>query len=339
MLKVLSQDVAKLYESLDWTRQNYPPPKLKGIDMYGESRPFHDIGGDKITWEGFNERHDLDLRAQIAKSERDERFRALLEFRKLRKNLEERAVPDVNANLPMIERQLAEDYQSARKLHRNIMMNYDRAGILLIDVMGHYDLSGAHMKGTLHQLFLFGAQYELEKNGELTTTLFENIDMRMTLTDAWNLYSTMLYGEISSKGTFRFISAGHPGPMVFSSEYDKFVETPSPKNSAPIGFPDIPERFIDRKRYAQKFEKTRPPYEINSVKLMAPGDIILLFTDGLTDERTNSAGESFYPSYLERVVSKHKYGTAKEIFDGVMDAANSFCKPNDDTTLVVIKKI
>jgi hypothetical protein len=35
---------------------------------------------------------------------------------------------------------------------------------------------------------------------------------------------TMIYGEISNLGSFRFISAGHPAPVVFPRRFGKIMK-------------------------------------------------------------------------------------------------------------------
>ena len=92
-----------------------------------------------------------------------------------------------------------------------------RAGILLADVSGHR-MTDALLAAMLHQAFLTGAYYELDRYGEITTRLFEHINTRFYRTTAVSKYFTMLYGEILERGRFRFISAGHQPPAIFSRE-------------------------------------------------------------------------------------------------------------------------
>ena len=97
------------------------------------------------------------------------------------------------------------------------------AGILLADVSGHR-MTDSLIAAMLHQAFLLGVYYELDRYGEVTTRIFEHINTRFYRTTAVNKYFTMIYGEISPSGAFRFISAGHQPPAVFSREYGKFVK-------------------------------------------------------------------------------------------------------------------
>ncbi|MEJ2086290.1 MAG: SpoIIE family protein phosphatase, partial [Acidobacteriota bacterium] len=104
----------------------------------------------------------------------------------------------------------------------NLINVTHRAGILLADVAGHR-VTDALIAAMLHQAFLLGVYYELDRFGEITTKLFEHINQRFFTSTNINRYLTMIYGEISDEGRFRFISAGHPPPMVFSREFSCFV--------------------------------------------------------------------------------------------------------------------
>ena len=52
-----------------------------------------------------------------------------------------------------------------------------RAGILLADVSGH-KATDALIAAMMHQAFLLGAYYELDRYGEITTKLFEHLNQR-----------------------------------------------------------------------------------------------------------------------------------------------------------------
>jgi hypothetical protein len=83
----------------------------------------------------------------------------------------------------------------------------------------------------------------------------------------------LLYGEISEDGTFRFISAAHPVPVVFSREYDRIVEI-SPDlltTFPPIGTLPSPDD-IDQKR-TETVLPFKDRYELNEISLMGYGDI------------------------------------------------------------------
>jgi serine phosphatase RsbU (regulator of sigma subunit) len=211
-----------------------------------------------------------------------------------------------------------------------------RLGILVADVSGH-KLTDALAAAMLHQAFLTGVLYELDRFGEVTTRLFENLNTRFQRSLSVSKYVTLIYGEISPEGKYQFISAGAPAPLVYSAEYDRFV-TIGPDRLVsffPLGmFPS--EDDIDRSKNFGPI-RTKPAYKVNEVNLMGDGDILLLHTDGLSEhERENS--EAFFPTLLEDILRSNKHRSAKGIYQAILGGALEFAPLADDFTVVVIKK-
>ncbi|GAB4243749.1 MAG: hypothetical protein Kow00109_19620 [Acidobacteriota bacterium] len=210
-----------------------------------------------------------------------------------------------------------------------------RAGIVVADVAGHR-LTDAVLALMLHQAFLLGAMYELDFFGEITTRLFENLNSRFFASSTVSKFLTMIYGEIWEDGKFRFISAGHPNPVVFSRFYDRFVDI-SPEmltTFPPLGtMPSYDD--IDRK-------DERPPlgfkdrYEVNEITLMGAGDILILYTDGLSEHSADHT--PYFPQRLEEVLRSNKDGSSREIYQAIRDDLLAFGPITDDVTFVVIKR-
>lgn len=213
----------------------------------------------------------------------------------------------------------------------------NRAGILISDVSGH-SVTDSLLNAMLHQAFLVGASYELSAYGEITTDLFETINQRFHQSSSIDKFITMLYGEIESNGDFRFISAGHPLPLIFSNEYNRIVNI---NNLNLINFPPIgtlpSESDIDGKNTKSTlgFKKR---YSINSLSVMGRGDILILFTDGFTEQQN---GELNYTTFrLEKNLRVFKHFSAKEIFQSIKEDFKAYCNfPDDDATMIIIKKI
>src|SRR5579862_8051241 len=89
------------------------------------------------------------------------------------------------------------------------------AGIVLIDVSGHR-VTDALLAAMLHQAFLLGAIYELDRFGHVTRRLFENLNTRFYQSSSASKFVSLIYGEISEQAGFRFLSAAQPLPVVFS---------------------------------------------------------------------------------------------------------------------------
>jgi hypothetical protein len=189
----------------------------------------------------------------------------------------------------------------------------------------------------LHQAFLTGVLYELEQFGEVTTGLFEILNTRFYNSLSIEKYITFVYGEVGAAGKFRFVSAGSPDPLIFSAEFDRFVSiTPDRLVSVyPLGmFPS--ESDIDGARNLESFAY-KPRYTVNEVNLMSPGDILLLLTDGIADHQRET-GQTFVPEVLENTLRRAKHFSAKGIFDDIYKVATAFSSPEDDLSIVVIKR-
>jgi serine phosphatase RsbU (regulator of sigma subunit) len=211
-----------------------------------------------------------------------------------------------------------------------------RVGILVADVSGHRS-TDALVAAMFHQAFLTGVLYELDLYGEVTPNLFEILNTRFYNSTSVEKFITFVYGEISAAGRFQFVSAGSPDPLIFSAEFDRFVGIATDRlvSVYPLGmFPS--ESDVDQSRNLESFAY-KPRYTVNEVNLMSPGDILLLLTDGIADHQTES-GQAFIPDRLEDTLRSVKHLSAKEIFGAVMNAATSFSVPNDDMSLVVVKR-
>jgi serine phosphatase RsbU (regulator of sigma subunit) len=275
-------------------------PQIPGIDIFGITIPYNGIaGGDLITYVNFQERFDLDVRIRNA--------------------------------VDQGRHDIAEELQKLRYT----------GGILVADVAGH-EFVDAMRALMLHQAFHTAAQYEMDLNGEITVRLFEQVNTRFLKSRTLrnpdadreaSAYITLIYGEISHTGRFRFISAGHPPPLVFSREFDRFVEiTPDRLISyPPIGL-QPGEDHADARRYERALGYKKR-YTVNDLNLMGRGDILFLYTDGLLD-----AFSGFSIRHLERAVSRAKDGGAREICRAILDERDKIEEQADDLSLVVIKR-
>jgi serine phosphatase RsbU (regulator of sigma subunit) len=214
--------------------------------------------------------------------------------------------------------------------------NRHHAGILLADVSGHR-ITDALITAMLHQAFLLGVQYELEMSGTVTLRLFENLNARFNQSSIIGKFLTMVYGEITDDGTFRFLSAAHPPPIVFSHEYNCIVDIQEDRLTTfpPIG--TMPNRGdVDRRRFQSPLGH-KDGYAINVISLMNGGDIMVLYSDGLADHHSE-AGEHFFPGRLEEFLRENKGAAAAEICHTLRETLLDFAPLTDDISFVVIKR-
>ena len=276
-------------------------PHIPGTDIYGVSFPFNGIaGGDLITYVNFQDRFDLDARIKVA------------------------------------------TWQGQESVAKALQRLKSCGGILVADVAGH-NFTDALRALMLHQVFHTAALYEMDLNGEITVRLFEQVNTRfLKSTTLRNLaadrdrasFITLIYGEISHTGRFRFVNAGHPMPLVFSREYDCFVDISANRL---VSYPPIGLQPTEGHSDASHYERTlgyKKRYKVNELNLMGRGDVLLLYTDGLFDSFS-----PFSRGKLERAVSNAKDGSAKEICEAILQERRAVEAPTDDLSLVVIKHL
>jgi len=208
-----------------------------------------------------------------------------------------------------------------------------RAGILVADVSGHR-MTDAAIGAMLHQAFLLGVMYELDMSGEITTRLFEHINTRFYKTTRINKFFTMIYGEISEEGKFRFISAAHQPPLVFSREYGSFVPISQDRlvSFPPVGM--FPSSYDPDEQRSPSLFGYKKRYEVNEIDLLATGDILLLYTDGLAEH----ADGNYFPSEVEHLLAGHRNESAERICALLRQSLLEAAAPQDDISAVVIRK-
>lgn len=208
-----------------------------------------------------------------------------------------------------------------------------KAGIGILDVSGH-QITDALLAAMLHQSFLLGVIYELDYYGNITERLFENLNTRFYNSSAVSKFLTLLYGEIYMDGTFKFLSAAHPPPVVYSQKYDKIVTIPDPVSFPPIG--TLPSQSDIDRRNNKSVLGYKDPYRVNEIDLIGSGDIMVIYTDGLMEHTKDEV--DYFPTHLEKVLHRYSGDSAFVIFEAIKDDVLAFAEPEDDISLVVIKR-
>jgi phosphoserine phosphatase RsbU/P len=197
------------------------------------------------------------------------------------------------------------DYYDAITLPQN------RFGFTVADVSGK-GLPAAILSANLQGAFAAVAAGDLE----LPETL-RRVNDFLCARSSEAMYATMFYGVVSPGGNFNFVNAGHPYPLIVRS--NGAVESLETSNF-PMGlFPGI-------------------DYEDGNARL-DPGDMVLLFSDGLT-EAQNFTGELFGESRLSSVVKECAGLPATGVSEKILKAVRAFvgpAAPSDDLTLVVLR--
>jgi len=219
------------------------------------------------------------------------------------------------------------------EIARNLEQLQHRAGILVADVSGHR-MTDALLAAMLHQAFLLGVYYELDRYGEITTRIFEHINMRFYRSTGVNKYFTMIYGEISETGRFRFLSAGHQPPVVFSREHRKFVKISADRlvTFPPVGL--LPSAHDPDERVDPGMHGYKKRFTVNEINLLNFGDTLLLLTDGLMEHDEGR----FFPGVVEKLLVDSADDTVEQFCLRLRDAIEDSAPQTDDITVVAIRR-
>jgi len=348
----------------EYLRQRLMPvegaiPHLPGIEMYGNSIPAGTVGGDLFEYINFQQRYDIDARIQQS-LRLSQQFLEPLPLGEPPRN----SVDDHVAWLKTMQGygpEVESEYRRARsseqiRVAEDLHELYTTAGVLLVDAQGHGVIS-AKIASTVHDTFHALILSELDRFGKTTPELFENLNLRLALSvTARNALgisekenareiATMLYGEVTPRGHFRFVNFGHPPPLVFCAEQRKFMKIDASKmvQFLPLGL-QIPADHPDRnKYYSMKFRSMElSSSDISEITLMNPGDVLFLYTDGVYDGSDEQVRDQ-----LQEVLHEHYTQPARDICKALLDYAvkqDEHLRQNgdqaliDDKTVFIIKR-
>jgi serine phosphatase RsbU (regulator of sigma subunit) len=310
-------------------------PHLQGIDMYGNSIPAGAVGGDLFEYINFQQRYDIYARIERANRLAVEYLQPLPPGQPARNSVDDHVLwlsgrPEYNPALELEYRRAKASEQL--RIAESLRELYTTAGVLLVDAEGHGIIS-AKIASTVHDTFHAFILSELDEKGRVTPEAFEKINLRLAHSvtarnalgrdpdDHSREIATMMYGEIRPEGHFRFVNFGHPPPLVFSLEFERFVTIDRERmvQFLALGL-QIPEDHPDRSKYFSMTLRSRQANssDVAEITLMSPGDTLILHSDGVYDgidevDRTE----------LEKVVRQHKYAPAREICHAILDYALS----------------
>ncbi|HXV77632.1 MAG TPA: PP2C family protein-serine/threonine phosphatase, partial [Candidatus Polarisedimenticolaceae bacterium] len=185
-----------------------------------------------------------------------------------------------------------------------------RHGVLLGDVAGKglgAALLSAKLQATLRALVPEAAS--LDDLGRRTNAIFNRDGIA-------NRFATLFYAELEyNSGQLRYLNAGHnPAYVVRPGGVLKLTAS-----SWPIGM--LPEAS----------------YEECSIDL-APGDLLLAYSDGLTEAR-NASGEEFGAPRVERLLGEMRDLSPEQVGGRILREVDRFlgeARPSDDLSLVVL---
>lgn len=152
-------------------------------------------------------------------------------------------------------------------------------------------------------------------------TVLASVNLHLMQMNAHGLFATVLYGVLEpGRGRFTYARAGHELPLL--SLPDGQTRLAAMGVGQPVGIIDDP--VLDE----------------SSVEI-PPGGMLILYTDGVTDERSPQ-GERYGMQRFQEAVEALPEETAQEVCDLMMLQILEYLQgapQDDDVTLVVIKKL
>lgn len=187
-----------------------------------------------------------------------------------------------------------------------------RHGVLLGDVAGKglgAALLMAKLQATLRAIASEAGS--LDELGARVNTIFHRDGLD-------NRYATLFYAELEHhSGHLRYLNAGHNPAFLLSRDGQRMLGA----SSQPLG-------MLAATKY------------IEGSLTLEPGDLLLAYSDGLTEAR-NVAGEEFGMERLERLLPSLKTQTPEAIGASILHEVDRFlgeARPGDDLSLLVIAR-
>ena len=200
-----------------------------------------------------------------------------------------------------------------------LQLRSDQLGIALGDVVGKGIPSAllmASLYSAVRSFFLAQAV--------TVTQLMGNINRLMCASTDSNKFVTLFYGLYDEqRRTFTFVNAGHNPPIRFRPAYDGSFQISRLKTGGTV---------------IGLFKEINFKQETIEVQ---PGDVLVFFTDGLTEAK-NSQGEEFGEERLCSLVEENIRLSATDLSSRIIDVVKEFVDSaslEDDLTLVVLKVI
>jgi serine phosphatase RsbU (regulator of sigma subunit) len=306
-------------------------PLLRGIEMFGNCIPAGTVGGDLFEYINFSQRYDIDARIQRA-LRRAKEFLEPLPLGEPIRNIVDDQIEWLKST-PGYQPEMETEYRFAKsceqaRVAEDLPALYTTAGILIVDAEGHGIIS-AKIACTVHDTFHALLLEELDRFGKTTPELFENLNTRFALSAAARNelglkehsreIATLLYGELHPINSFRFANFGHPPPLIFSAKSSRLLDIDESQMAQFLSLGlQLPADHPDLKKYLSLNLRKREfaSSDLGEIRLINPGDILMLYTDGVYDGSDEDARNR-----LESILREHHHESAREICNAILNYA------------------
>lgn len=152
--------------------------------------------------------------------------------------------------------------------------------------------------------------------------LANRLNARMNQVRDRNRYATLFAGSLNPEtGDLRYVNGGHNPPLLVPADGSSVIRL-SPTGPM-VGL--LPGATFGEGR-----------------ALMRPGDVLVIFTDGLVEAENPETGEDLGEQAIINVVRNHQAASADDIFEQILVATFKHLGDGgfkDDVTLVVVKRM
>lgn len=169
----------------------------------------------------------------------------------------------------------------------------------------------ANLQAMLHVLLPVNITLS-EASGQVNNIIYQNTPSDKFITFFWGIFHPDTH-------KFRYVNAGHNPPLLFRED----TNTPKRLEQGGLILGAMP---------------TTQPYEESTITLKT-GDVLVLFTDGVTEALNPAQTEEYEEHRLIECVEKNREKSSSEILDAIIVDVNEFSGEDrfDDITLVVCK--
>ncbi len=192
-----------------------------------------------------------------------------------------------------------------------ININDDTLGIAILDAVGH-GLSAALQARDVITGLRMGAAGNIKID-----QIMQRLNLVIHRSNLASRFASLFYCELEEYGHMVYSNAGHPPAIFFSGDQVHLLQ----RGGMVLG-PNPKARYYRGFAYLQ------------------PGDILVLYSDGITEVR-NSEGQEYGIDRLIEHVRKIRDRSARDIIRSVYNALSEFAEstiPQDDQTILIIKR-
>lgn len=197
-----------------------------------------------------------------------------------------------------------------------LQISKDKLGIVVADVSGK-GISSALLMASLQGM----VRSHASQSGMSLDELIADINEMLRLTTDYNKFATLFYGVYEdSNRTLTYVNAGHNPPLVFKPGIQGCEVLPLTSGGVALG-------LVPHARYCK------------AMLQLDPDDIVVLFTDGISESR-NGHGEEFGETALGKLILSNLQLSALELQNLIQTRVQQFAgaaPQHDDMTLLVLK--